>query len=92
MDSKVKMQLLFNNVAVNTYFSTGLAVSLIRESVAKCIQWALKPVQGPDTEFFDPVTARVFPILWETLLFINYGETPATAILYVVADDEIGFH
>ncbi len=86
----VRMQLLFNNVAVSTYFSTCLAISLVRESVAKCTQCVLKPVQCPDTEFSDQVTSRVFPILWETRLFVNYGDTPATAIVYVVADDEIG--
>lgn len=50
----------------------------------------LKPLQSPATEFSDPVTSRVFSILWETRLLINYGDTPATAIVYVEADDEIG--
>ena len=90
MDRKVKVQLLFNNVAVSAYFSTGLAISLIRESVAKSLKCVLQPVYGPDTEFDDPVTTCVCPILWETRLFINYGDSPTTATIYVVADEDIG--
>jgi hypothetical protein len=58
MENRVKKQLVFSNVAVTTYFSTGLAISLIRESMTKFLQCVLLPVQGPDTVFTDPVRAR----------------------------------
>ncbi|EFX81165.1 hypothetical protein DAPPUDRAFT_102732 [Daphnia pulex] len=31
---------------------------------------------GPDTEFLNPVTGRVFPILWGSRFFIDFGNTP----------------
>lgn len=42
-------------------------------------------------EFSDPVTGRVFPILWETRLLWTFGKTLTTAIVYVFADHKIGF-
>jgi hypothetical protein len=80
---------VFNNVVVTAYFSTGLAISLIRESMAKCLQCVR--CQCRDKVFTDPVTARVFLILWEIRLFVNYGNNSTTTNMYVVADCEIGF-
>jgi hypothetical protein len=88
---RVIKQLMVNNVAVKAYLSTGLAISLVRKTIAKCVQCVLRPVQGPDTEFSDPVTGRVFHILWESRLFVDFGNTPTAAIVCVVADHEIGF-
>lgn len=91
MEKRVIRQLEVNQLAVEAYFSTSLAISLVRETVVKCAKCVLLPVQGPDCEFSDPVLGRVFPILWETRIFINFGNTPITATVYVVADHEVGF-
>jgi hypothetical protein len=91
MEKRVIKQLAINKLAVAAYFSTSLAISLVRETIAKCAQCVLLPVKVPDTEFSDPVTGRVFLILGETWIFINFGNTPTTAIVHVVVDHEIGF-
>ncbi|EFX76064.1 hypothetical protein DAPPUDRAFT_107337 [Daphnia pulex] len=91
MEKRVIRQLEVNKLAVEAYFSTSLAISLVRETVVKCAKCVLLPVQGPDCEFSDPVLGRVLPILWETRIFINFGNTPITATVYVVADHEAGF-
>jgi hypothetical protein len=73
MEKRVIRQLEINKLAVEANFSTSLAISLVRETIVKCAKCVLLPVQGPDIEFSDPVTGRVFPILWETRTFINFG-------------------
>ena len=84
------INLVLNTVRAVAHVATNLAISLIRLSEAERIGFELRPVTGPDTTFVDPVTSRVFHILWETNSFTLQENQPAKAIFYVVADDEIG--
>jgi len=84
------INLVLNSVRVVAQVVTNLAISLIRLTEAERIGFEFRPVTGPDTTFVDPVTARVFHILWETN-GVNLQENQSTkATFYVVADDEIG--
>ncbi|EFX64411.1 hypothetical protein DAPPUDRAFT_266466 [Daphnia pulex] len=90
MATKATVTLTVKNSRVTTYFSTNVAITLIRQSAAEALKCALNPVSGPDTSFIDPTTARVFPIVWETSLTIQIKNQATPTVAYVVQDEEIG--
>jgi hypothetical protein len=71
METKFYVPVVVNNIRVITYFTTNLAITLIRQSVAEALRCALSPVSGADISFIDPTTSHVFPILWETSLTLH---------------------